>query len=116
MALQVCEWRQNLGGWTAVFDFRWNGLRSYKTLLPGETAPTHPWSTHSRLVLLSSCAELLGVCLLPEAYGDTQRHLPCCPCLYMDSLMLSSSHCPYQQGEPQWVEAPTMSWLVQKQA
>lgn len=101
MALQVSEWRQNLGSWAAVFDFRQNGLRSYKTSLPGGMAPTHPWSTHRTLVLLSSCAELLGVCLLPKAYGDTQLHLTCCPCPCMDGLMLSCPHCPHQQGEQQ---------------
>lgn len=69
-----------------MIDFRQNGLRSYNPSILGGMAPMHPWSTHRNLVLPSSCAEHLGVCLLPKAYGDSQLHLPCCPCPCVNGL------------------------------
>lgn len=82
----------HMGRWVDTFQVRQNGILQN---LPAELGAAH---THtSGPASLASCAELLGVHLLPKAYGDSQFHLSHCPCPCRAGLMLRSPCCPHQQ-------------------
>lgn len=88
LALLTSERTQSSGIWAGQLDFSQNGLKSYKTSIPGGTALLTPWCTQGCLVL---CPTMLS-CLLSVSSVTLSFTFPA-PCFSPWMIY------PHQRGE-----------------